>query len=81
MFVLMAVPVPMKWVSAWGNLLFMLASFVTCLMVQIRRFHDQDRSGWFALFNLIPYIGWLIVLAFMVLPGTKGDNYYGPDPR
>ena len=50
------------------------------LAVQVRRFHDQDKSGWFALFNLIPYVGWLIVYVFMFLEGTAGENQYGPDP-
>jgi uncharacterized membrane protein YhaH (DUF805 family) len=54
---------------------------VPSIAVQVRRFHDQDKSGWFALLNLIPYAGSLIVLVFMLLPGTEGDNQYGPDPR
>jgi len=39
-----------------------------------------DKSGFFILLNLIPYIGWLIALIMMMLPGTNGDNRYGPDP-
>ena len=61
-------------------LLVLLGLLVPTLAVQVRRFHDQDKSGWFALMNLIPYIGWLIVFVFMVLEGTKGDNRFGPDP-
>ena len=69
--------------AALANLLtlFFLASAVAALTLQIRRFHDQDRSGWFVLLNLIPYIGWLIVFAFMFVDGTAGDNKYGPDPE
>lgn len=51
------------------------------LAVQVRRFHDQGKSGWFALLNLIPYIGPVIVLIFMVIDGTAGDNEYGADPK
>ena len=50
------------------------------LAVQVRRFHDQNRSGWFALINLIPYIGPFVVLVMMAVPGTVGENEYGPDP-
>ncbi len=51
------------------------------IAVQVRRFHDQGKSGWFALLNLIPYIGILIILGFMLIEGTAGDNDYGPDPK
>jgi uncharacterized membrane protein YhaH (DUF805 family) len=47
----------------------------------VRRFHDQDKSGWFVLLNLIPYIGGIIVLVFMCLEGTRGPNRFGPDPK
>jgi len=59
----------------------MLGLCVPLLAVQARRFHDQDRSGWFVLINLIPYLGALVVLVFMLLEGTRGDNRFGPDPR
>lgn len=62
-------------------LLGFLGILVPALAVEVRRFHDQGKSGWFALLNLIPYIGSLIVLVFMALPGTEGENAYGPDPR
>ena len=59
----------------------LLGLFVPLLAVEARRFHDQDRSGWFALLNLIPYVGPLVVLAFMLIEGTHGDNRSGSDPR
>jgi uncharacterized membrane protein YhaH (DUF805 family) len=49
--------------------------------VQVRRFHDQDKSGWFVLLSLIPFLGAIIVLVFMFLEGTKGPNRFGPDPK
>ena len=58
-----------------------LAVLVPSIAVQVRRFHDQDRSGWMVLINLIPYLGGLVVLVFMCLPGTVGPNRYGPDPK
>ena len=62
-------------------LIFGLAVFVPALAVQIRRFHDQDKSGWFVLLGLIPFIGGLVVLVFMCLEGTSGANKFGPDPK
>lgn len=62
-------------------LIFLFISAIVVLTLQIRRFHDQDRSGWFVLLNLIPYVGWAIVLAFMLVDGTPGDNRFGPSPK
>ena len=61
--------------------LFFLAIIVPSIAVQVRRFHDQDKSGWFVLLNFIPLIGGLIVFVFMLLEGTRGPNQYGPDPK
>jgi len=60
---------------------FALATFIPSIAVQVRRFHDQDKSGWFVLLALVPYVGGLILLIFMMLEGTRGPNRFGPDPR
>ena len=62
-------------------LLFFLAILVPSIAVQVRRFHDQDKSGWFVLLGLIPYVGGLVVFVFMCIEGTPGPNRYGPDPK
>ena len=62
-------------------LLFSLAVIIPSIAVQVRRFHDQDKSGWLVLLNLIPFVGGIIVLVFMCLDGTRGPNRYGPDPK
>jgi uncharacterized membrane protein YhaH (DUF805 family) len=62
------------------GILAWLAIIVPSFAVSVRRFHDQDLSGWFVLLGFIPYIGGLVMIVFMCLPGTKGDNRYGPDP-
>jgi len=59
---------------------FMLVTFIPSIAVQVRRFHDQDKSGLFVLLNLVPVVGGFIVLVFMCLEGTKGSNRFGPDP-
>lgn len=61
--------------------IFGLGSLIPSLAVSVRRFHDQDKSGWFLLLQLIPYIGGIIVLVFMCLAGTPGPNRFGPDPK
>lgn len=69
--------------GAYGplTLIFLLGIIVPSIAVQVRRFHDQDKSGWFVLLSLIPFVGSLIVLVFMCLDGTKGPNRFGPDPK
>lgn len=51
------------------------------ICVGIKRFHDRNKSGWWLLIQFVPLIGviWYFVEAFC-LPGTVGDNRFGPDP-
>src|SRR5690606_9458415 len=56
--------------------IFLLGIIIPSIAVQVRRFHDQDKSGWFVLLGLIPFIGGLILLVFMCLEGTKGPNRF-----
>ena len=58
--------------------IFLIGTFLPMLAVSIRRFHDQDRSGWFILLSFIPVVGGIILIVFMCLPGTPGNNTYGP---
>lgn len=60
--------------------IFWLALLVPSIAVTVRRLHDRDMSGWLYLINFVPYIGGLIIFVFMVLPGTEGENTYGPNP-
>jgi uncharacterized membrane protein YhaH (DUF805 family) len=61
--------------------ILLLGVIIPSIAVQVRRFHDQDKSGWFVLLSLIPFLGAIIVLVFMFLEGTKGPNRFGPDPK
>jgi len=63
------------------TLLLLLGVFIPGLAVQVRRFHDQDKSGWFVLLALIPLVGSIAVFVFMLLEGTKGPNRFGEDPK
>jgi len=58
-----------------------LALLIPNIAVQVRRLHDQDRSGWFILLFAIPYVGGLLSIIFMLIPGTRGENRFGPDPH
>ena len=58
-----------------------LAGVFPSLAIQIKRLHDRDRSGWFLLLNLVPFANLWIGIEVGFLPGTSGQNQYGPDPR
>ena len=62
-------------------LVLALALFIPSLAVTIRRFHDQDRTGWWVLIVLVPYLGGLILIVFMCIEGTRGPNRFGEDPK
>ena len=57
-----------------------LGLLVPGLAVAFRRFHDIDRSAWWLLIGLIPFVGWIVVIYWAAQPGTKGPNRFGPDP-
>ena len=62
------------------NLLSLIAIWPS-LAVGAKRLHDRNKSGWMQLLLLIPLIGliWYII-DVGCLPGTAGENQYGPDP-
>ena len=61
--------------------LYSLAITVPALAVVVRRLHDTNRSGWWLLVGLVPLVGGIVLLVFLVSAGTAGENSYGPDPR
>jgi len=54
-----------------------LALLLPSLAVLVRRLHDSNSSGWWALLVLVPIVGPLVLLYFMVIKGTPGPNNYG----
>ena len=60
--------------------ILLLPAIFMGIIVQIKRWHDRDKSGWWVLINFIPILGglWsLIECGF--LKGTNGPNRFGPD--
>ena len=56
---------------------YLLATLLPSLGVQIRRLHDTDRSGWWVLIAFIPFIGWIAILVLLALGSTPGANRFG----
>lgn len=60
--------------------IYMLAVIIPSIAVAIRRLHDTGRSGWWFLIVLVPFVGGLVLLVFMLLPSEAGENKWGPNP-
>jgi uncharacterized membrane protein YhaH (DUF805 family) len=61
--------------------LYLLAVLLPSLGVTVRRLHDTGRSGWWIFIGLVPLIGTIVLLVFMLLDSTPGANEYGPNPK
>ena len=58
-----------------------LAVLLPSIAVCIRRLHDTNRSGWWILISLVPFVGSIILLIFLCIEGDAGDNRFGPNPK
>lgn len=69
--------------SGYGLLsgIYSLVVFIPSLAVSVRRLHDTSRSGWWLLISLIPLIGFIVLLIFMLQNSTPGQNQYGANPK
>ncbi|MDR1053282.1 MAG: DUF805 domain-containing protein [Planctomycetaceae bacterium] len=59
------------------NVLILLPSIAVC----VRRLHDTGNSGWMILIQLIPFIGAIILIVFLVQDSQPGNNQYGENPK
>lgn len=57
------------------SMLFSLATLLPSLAAAARRLHDIDRSGWWQLVWLVPFIGWIVMIYWLVQP--TAPNRYG----
>ena len=58
-----------------------LALLLPSIAVAVRRLHDTNRSGWWYLISLVPFVGGLILLAFTLQDSTPGPNRFGAPPK
>ncbi|MEA9986846.1 DUF805 domain-containing protein [Subtercola sp. RTI3] len=48
--------------------LYGLATIIPTLALIVRRLHDGNYAGWFIFLGLIPFVGGIILLVFVLLP-------------
>lgn len=63
------------------GLIWILATIVPALAVLIRRLHDTNRSGWWALIGFVPVIGTIVILFFTASDSDQGENRFGSSPK
>ncbi|GAA6153560.1 DUF805 domain-containing protein [Pseudoteredinibacter isoporae] len=66
--------------TAFLGAIYGLALLVPSLAIGARRLHDTGRSGWWQLLYLIPLIGLIVMIVFLV-QDSHPDNEYGPNPK
>jgi uncharacterized membrane protein YhaH (DUF805 family) len=66
-----------------GMVFFTAIYWVICLVprisITVRRLHDTGRSAWWLLIILIPLLGLIVLLVFL-LQHSREDNIYGSKP-
>ena len=62
--------------SQYVSGLVSLATLVPSLALDCRRLHDINKSGWWQLIALVPFVGWIILLVFLCLPAVEEGNNY-----
>ena len=67
---------PLHFISHLLSGLFTLATLVPALAVATRRLHDTNRSGWWQLLNLLPFVGVVVLIVFYIQEAVE-PNYYG----
>ena len=55
--------------------------FLPTLAVTVRRLHDTNRSGWWALVGFVPILGPIVLFVFMLFDGTPSANRFGENPK
>jgi len=61
--------------------IYFLLVLIPGIAVTVRRLHDTGRSGWWLLILIIPLVGLIVLLVFMLQDSEQGDNKYGPNPK
>lgn len=60
--------------------IYILGLLVPSIAIAARRLHDTGRTGWWQLLLLIPLIGAIVLLVFLV-QDSGPDNQHGPNPK
>ena len=63
--------------TLWG--IYFAGMLLPLMAVTVRRLHDVDRPGTWAILGIMPFAG-VRLTRLLARPGTPAPNRYGPDP-
>lgn len=63
------------------SLVYGVATFLPGLAVLVRRLHDTNRSGWYALLSLIPLVGVIVLIILTIEDSWPNQNPFGQTPK
>jgi uncharacterized membrane protein YhaH (DUF805 family) len=69
--------------SEWDgpmSLITTLGLLIPQLAVGARRLHDRNLSGWWQLVGIVPILGWILLIVWLILNGQDEENRFGPPP-
>ena len=62
------------------TIILSIALAIPSVSLAARRLHDTSRTGWWQLISLVPLIGTIVLIVFLV-QDSHDDNEYGPNPK
>jgi uncharacterized membrane protein YhaH (DUF805 family) len=65
------------WIVFFIGAIWTIAYFLIGLDLVMRRLHDMNQSGWWAIFLLLPPANTVLGIVLLFIPGTNGPNRYG----
>ncbi len=67
--------------SVVALVLYYLATIVISIILGVRRLHDLDKSGWFWLLFLVPFVNIGMSIYILFFPGSPESNRFGGKPE
>lgn len=62
-------------------IIYIIITTCPTLAVTVRRWHDIGRTGKWLWLNLVPGVGTVVILLFMMVRGEDFTNEYGRNPK
>ena len=59
--------------------LYCLAALIPSLAIEIRRLHDINKSGWWLLIALVPFVGAILLLVWYCKASVEDGNRFGSE--
>tara|TARA_R110002012_G_scaffold166346_2_gene329726 strand:+ start:11967 stop:12440 length:474 start_codon:yes stop_codon:yes gene_type:complete len=72
--------------TGWHDALSLFMIFVSIIasvmgiIICTRRLNDFNATGWWMLLFFVPIVTPIMLLLMLLLPGTQGENRFGPTP-